>query len=148
MYSSRLHILKLIAIKKYLLKQRMKAGDTRIGFYNSGRILEIHGNGLRQKIIFIKRMKFAFSTGGVLFYHNNGERTIFDTTVAQQGMDAVKEQLYNPLKNLAFGGVLRGKNFIHAGTTEGVYANTDFKGWKLKSKSPAKQHSLALTLLT
>ena len=94
-----------------------------------------------------RKDEISFSTGGVLFYHNNGERTIFDTTVAQQGMDAVKEQLYNPLKNLAFGGVFRGKDFIEAGTTEGVYTNTDFKGWKLKSRSPGKQHSLSLTLL-
>ncbi len=86
--------------------------------------------------------------GGVLFYHNNGERTVFDTTVAQQGMDAVKEQLYNPLKDLAFGGLLSGSNFIPAGNTEGVYVDTDFKGWKLKSKTTAKQHSLNLALHT
>jgi hypothetical protein len=92
--------------------------------------------------------EISFSTGGVLFCHHNGERTIFDTTVNQQGMDAVRDQLYNPLKNLAFGGLFRGKDFLDAGTTEGVYANTDFKGWKLKSKKPAKQHSLSLVLHT
>jgi hypothetical protein len=68
--------------------------------------------------------------------------------VNQQGMDAVRDQLYNPLKNLAFGGLFRGKDFLDAGTTEGVYANTDFKGWKLKSKKPARQHSLSLVLHT
>jgi Domain of unknown function (DUF5703) len=92
--------------------------------------------------------EISFSTGGVLFYHHNGERTIFDTTVNQQGMDAVKDQLYNPLKNLAFGGLFRGKDFIDAGTTEGIYASTDFKGWKLKSKKQGKQHSLSLVLHT
>ena len=92
--------------------------------------------------------EISFSGGGVLFYHRNGERTIFDTTVNQQGMDAVKDQLYDPLKNLAFGGLFRGKDFIDAGTTEGIYANTDFKGWKLKSKKPARQHSLSLVLHT
>ena len=86
--------------------------------------------------------------GGVLFYHNNGERTIFDTTVTQQGMTAVKDQLYNPLKNLAFGGLFFGTDFIPAGNTEGVYIDTDFKGWKLKSKSTNKQHRLKLLLVT
>ncbi len=90
--------------------------------------------------------EISFSTGGVLFYHNNGERTIFDTTVSQQGMDAVKDQLYNPLKNLAFGGSFSGKNFIDAGNYEGVYEQTDFKAWKLKSKQPSKTHSLILAL--
>ena len=88
------------------------------------------------------------SFGGVLFYHNNGEKTIFDTTVTQQGLDIVKEQLYNPLKYLAFGGLLFGNDFIPAGNTEGVYVNTDFKGWKLKSNKPGKQHSLRLYLHT
>ena len=92
--------------------------------------------------------EISFNSGGVLFYHNNGERTIFDTTVAQQGMSAVKDQLYNPLKNLAFGGLLTGANFIPAGNTEGVYVNTDFKGWKLKSKATGKQHQLKLLLNT
>ncbi len=40
--------------------------------------------------------EISFSTGGILFYHHNGERTVFDTTVAQQGMTEVKNQLYNP----------------------------------------------------
>jgi hypothetical protein len=90
----------------------------------------------------------GFSTGGVLFYHNNGERSVFDTTVAQQGMNVVKEQLYNPLKYLAYGGLLHGDNFIEAGSTDGIYEQTDFKSWKLKSKKSVKNHALQLVLLT
>ena len=63
-------------------------------------------------------------------------------------MDAVKDQLYNPLKDLAFGGSFSGNNFSPAGTYEGVYVNTDYKGWKLKSNTAAKQHSLNLYLHT
>ncbi len=92
--------------------------------------------------------EISFSTGGVLFYHNNGEKTIFDSTVSQQGMNSVKDELYNPLKNLAFGGLLTGDNFIAEGETAGTYVNTDFKGWQLKSKTPAKQQQLTLTLHT
>jgi hypothetical protein len=92
--------------------------------------------------------EISFSTGGVLFYHNNGERSVFDTTVTQQGMNDVKDQLYNPLKNLAYGGLLRGDNFVEAGNAEGMYEQTDFKAWKLKSKQPAKSHTLLLALHT
>lgn len=88
----------------------------------------------------------SFGYNGVLFFHHNEEKTIFDTTVAQQGMDAVKDQLYNPLRKLAFGGFLMGKNFLPAGVYEGIYVNTDFKGWRLRNKKPAKQHSLAMAL--
>ncbi|MET0394016.1 MAG: DUF5703 domain-containing protein [Chitinophagaceae bacterium] len=89
-----------------------------------------------------------FSGDGVLFYHHNHASTIFDATVEQQGMAAVKEELYNPLKNLAFGGFLSGKNFIPAGTSDGIYVNTDFRAWKLASRSPSKTHSLSLSLYT
>ncbi|MBC7947410.1 MAG: hypothetical protein H7Y42_05995 [Chitinophagaceae bacterium] len=92
--------------------------------------------------------QISFNSGGVLFYHNNGERTIFDTTVSQQGLDGVKDQLYNPLKNLAFGGLLSGDKFIAAGENEGKYVNTDFKGWKLKSASPGRRHELIWVLHT
>jgi hypothetical protein len=88
----------------------------------------------------------SFSTAGVLFYHNNGERTVFDTTVAQQALNGVKDQLYNPLKNLAWGGLLRGDNFVNAGNEEGIYEQTDFKAWKLKTKLAAKSHALIWVL--
>ena len=84
----------------------------------------------------------------ILFYHHNAAETIFDVIVAQQGMDAVKDQLYNPLSKLAFGGSFSGKNFVPAGTYYGNYVNTDFKAWKIKSKTAAKQHSLSLYLHT
>ena len=90
----------------------------------------------------------SFSAGGVMFYHSNNEKTIFDTTVTQQGMDAVKEQLYNPLKNLFYGGVLRGNNFIANGNSEGVYEQTDFKAWNIKSKQAAKSHQIEWILHT
>lgn len=95
-----------------------------------------------------KKDVIGFASSGVLFYHHNAEQTIFDVTVAQQGMDAVKNELYNPLKKLAFGGVFRGKNFVPAGTYEGIYAGTDYRGWKLESKAKAKQHALSLYLHT
>ncbi|HSC55090.1 MAG TPA: DUF5703 domain-containing protein [Phnomibacter sp.] len=93
-----------------------------------------------------KKDEIAFSGNEVLFYHHNSNETIFDVTVKQQGMDSVKDQLYNPLKQLAFGGLLSGKNFVAGGNDAGMYAQTDFKAWKLKSKTAAKQHALQLVL--
>lgn len=89
-----------------------------------------------------------FNENEVLFYHYNTTETIFDATVAQQGMDAVKDQLYNPLIKLAFGGAFGGKNFVPAGTYEGNYVNTDYKSWSIKSKAADKQHSLNCYLHT
>lgn len=89
-----------------------------------------------------------FNGNEVLFYHHNLSETIFDATVSEQGMDAVKDQLYNPLKKLAFGGSFSGKNFVPAGTDESSFVNTDYKGWNLKSKTAAKKLSLNLYLFT
>ncbi len=87
-----------------------------------------------------------FNGNEILFYHHNTAETIFDATVSQQGMDGVKDQLYNPLKQLAFGGAFSGKSFVPAGTYEGNYVNTDYKGWLIKSITPSKQHELNLYL--
>ncbi len=82
------------------------------------------------------------------FAHQNGPVTIFDATVAQQRMDAVKHRLYNPLKNLIFGGCLQGNHFVLKGTTNGRYASTGYQGWIYASKHASHRHSFTITLAT
>jgi hypothetical protein len=95
-----------------------------------------------------RRDEIVFDDDGVLFYHYNQDKTIFDATVEQQGMDAVKDQLYNPLRKLAFGGFFGGKNFIATKTSDGVYVNTDYRAWTLKSKTVSRSFKLDLYLHT
>lgn len=90
--------------------------------------------------------EIAFENNSVLFVHRNQEPTIFDVTVKNQGMEAVKDQLFNPLKNLTFGGKMLGENLVQAGNYEGKYLDTEYKGWLLKSKSAAKTHSVEIVL--
>ncbi|WP_207422574.1 DUF5703 domain-containing protein [Desertivirga brevis] len=90
----------------------------------------------------------AFEKNGVEFYHQNQPNTVFDVTVKQQRLDSVKNKLFNPLKNLVFGGRLLGDNFIAADTSAGTYINTPFKSWVLKSKAASKKHQLHLVLQT
>lgn len=97
------------------------------------------------KNIYYKADHISFQNNTVLFYHHNRDSTIFDATVRQQGMDAVKSQLYDPLKDLAAGGLLFGPGFREAGSDTGTYVHTDFRAWKLAA-SPAKQHHLYLAL--
>jgi hypothetical protein len=56
--------------------------------------------------------------------------------------------LYNPMKNLIFGGTMLGPNMRPAGKTTGKYIDTDFDGWKLASVSPARSHTIAVYLHT
>ncbi|PTQ95587.1 hypothetical protein C8P68_10592 [Mucilaginibacter yixingensis] len=98
----------------------------------------------------VKTLKdqIAFKNNGILFYHHNLDSTIFDFTVNQEGMDAVKADMFNPLKNLTFGGMMTGKGMKPAGTYTGTYINTDFEGWKLESASPTKQTEITVSLHT
>ncbi len=95
-----------------------------------------------------KKDDISFEKNAVLFYHYNVSPTIFDTTVIEQNLQSVKDSLYNPLRNRCYGGSFYGKNFIADGTSEGMYVNTDFKAWKLKSSEPAKNQELQLALWT
>ncbi|WP_240768533.1 DUF5703 domain-containing protein [Olivibacter sp. XZL3] len=85
---------------------------------------------------------------GILFYHRNGDSTVFDVTVKQQGLDRVKNQLFNPLSNLTFGGYLVGEGMQQAGETSGKYQDTDYKGWCLKSEKLTKKQSIKIYLHT
>lgn len=77
----------------------------------------------------------------VWFFHQNRPQTVFDITVKQQGFEALGRGLFNPLKDLIFGGVMEGDGMTNAGIENGVYLNTPFKAWKIRSKSPsAKAH--------
>ena len=91
--------------------------------------------------------EISFQENRVLFYHRNRPTpSIFDITVQQQGLEKVKDQLYNPLQNLTFGGLMEGTNMKPAGTSSGTYLDTDFKGWKLQSEKAVKSGHLNIYL--
>ncbi|MCY1722017.1 DUF5703 domain-containing protein [Prolixibacteraceae bacterium Z1-6] len=100
------------------------------------------------KGLLIKKDEICFKENSLEFYHRNTGETMFDVVVRQQQMEAVKDQMFDPLKNLTFGGKMSGENFIAYGTSEGKYIDADFKAWSLKSKTPAKKQSLEIYLHT
>jgi hypothetical protein len=85
----------------------------------------------------------------IIWYHRNRSNDlVFDKEIAQQHLDPVKEQFRNPLKDLTFGGLMKGGNMSLNRYVEGNYLNTRFKGWVLKSSLPARKHSLLILLHT
>lgn len=86
------------------------------------------------------------SRNAVLFFHRNPEKTIFDVSVAQQGLESVKNQLYNPLANLISGGKLWGENLFFSHAEKGIYAGTDFQAWVFKSRKPTKNQTFNIAL--
>lgn len=90
----------------------------------------------------------AFADKGVMWYHQNSERTLFDVTVLQESLGGVMQQLWNPLKHLTFGGYMEGSDMVQDGIVSGKYVDTPFKGYRLKSRQAARQHTLRLYLHT
>lgn len=88
------------------------------------------------------------SENKLLFYHRNPEQTVFDVAVAQQGMNEVKSQMMNPLKNLTFGGYLLGDNLAFKGTKDGIYAGTDYRAWEFRSSKASRKHQFCIVLHT
>lgn len=89
-----------------------------------------------------------FENNGVLFYHSNAGETMFDVVVRQQQLEPVKDKLFNPLKNLTWGGLMSGTGFVPAGISSGKYVDTDFKAFGLKTKTASKRIQLQLALHT
>ncbi|MBD0725176.1 hypothetical protein B6A10_08290 [Flavobacterium sp. L1I52] len=96
--------------------------------------------------IFTFKDSISFEKNGVQFYHRNRANTVFDVAVKQQKMESVKEQMLNPLANLTFGGKLFGVNLIADGTYTGIYQDTDFKGYQLKTVKASKKHQFQIQL--
>lgn len=89
-----------------------------------------------------------FHDEGVLFYHRNTGTTVFDKTVLSQGLAPVKDELWDPLKGLTFGGIMRGTDMAPAGVTTGSYAGIPYKAWKLQSRSASRSHRISAFLHT
>jgi hypothetical protein len=93
-----------------------------------------------------RKDNIAFEGNKIVFYHHNRSPNIFDASVAQQAMDSVKADLYNPLKDLCFGGTLIADNFSVAGNADGKYTDTDFRGWKLKNNKSSSSFAISIYL--
>ncbi|SHM84874.1 DUF5703 domain-containing protein [Chitinophaga sp. CF418] len=90
----------------------------------------------------------AFQGNAIVFYHRNRAdvQDIFTYTVLMEGMGAVKDQLYDPLKNNTFGGMMHGDQMIAAGIDSGTYADAAYRGWSLQSKKAVRAQRLTIGL--
>ncbi|MBP7374699.1 MAG: hypothetical protein KA876_06405, partial [Prevotella sp.] len=82
----------------------------------------------------------------ITFFHQNPDTTVFDATVAQQHLSQYRSEMYNPLKNLIFGGRIFGNNLKYSGTNDGVYDHTDYRSYNLCSRTNSKHHELCIAL--
>jgi hypothetical protein len=89
------------------------------------------------------RDQIAFADNDLVSFHRNRNGdSVFDMLVAEQKLESVKDRLWNPLRDLTFGLLLRGRGMVSAGQVQGRYASTDFTGWQLRSAQPSRTHDL------
>ncbi|MGM9475800.1 DUF5703 domain-containing protein [Pedobacter sp. GSP4] len=101
-----------------------------------------------QGIVKTLKDEIDFKQNSIQFLHQNKAETVFDVAVNQQGLAANKAELYNPLKDLIFGGSLQGDDMIAAGNYTGTYLSTPFKAWSLKSRKPSTLANITIALNT
>jgi len=100
--------------------------------------------------VFARRDEIAWSedAGGVVFFHRNRtEDLLFNFILRQQNL-GTDEGLWNPQKNLTFGGMMYGTGMTFSGVCEGARAGTAFRGWTLATEGPVKSLDLKLILHT
>ncbi len=84
---------------------------------------------------------------GLDFWHQNRQHTVFDYTVEREGLNEIKNELYNPIGGIKFGGSVELPEFSFIGTTTGTYASTDYKAWKFNATA-IKQATISISLYT
>lgn len=110
---------------------------------------ELRGNSYKAKQLFpviTYKDEITFNNNNILFYHRNRNDNVFDYTVKMEKMSEVKGQLFNPLKNLTFGGSLQAPGMVAAGTDTGTYMGTAFQSWMLKTKGDVRTQQIEIGL--
>ena len=67
------------------------------------------------------------------FFHHNRTETVFDFTVQRENLQTVSSEIHNPLAGRLMGGTMYAPGFHFSGTTDGVYAGTDYRAWHFAS---------------
>ena len=81
------------------------------------------------------------------FYHQNRSETVFDFTTEREGLQPLKNQIYNPIADRLMGGKMFAQGFIYDGTTKGTYASTNYQAWNYRMERLAST-TIAIELTT
>lgn len=88
-------------------------------------------------------------TSSLIWYHQDrNDEMVIDREAVQQHLGNLKSQLWNPMKNLIFGGELVAKNMKFTGTMDSIYVATKYRGWVYQSIAPSNKINLDVVLHT
>jgi hypothetical protein len=99
--------------------------------------------------VVLRADRVAHEGDAVVWFHANAkDDLLIDKELHQQGLEAIKDRIWDPLRRRTFGGLMKGDGMVAKGIAEGRYAETDFKAWVLASRVPRSTHSLKVYLHT
>lgn len=98
-----------------------------------------------QEDVFIYPDTVRFEGDQLLFYHRNRNDFIFSKTVEFEELTDIKDQLWNPVINRTFGGIIEGTGLVRGQESDGHYIDTDYHAWHLRSQQPRKSFQLSIT---
>ncbi|WP_207532862.1 DUF5703 domain-containing protein [Desertivirga arenae] len=84
----------------------------------------------------------------VWYHQNRNTDMILDREAVQQHLGTIKNQLWNPMQNLIFGGELLAEGMKYAGTTDSIYVANKYRGWIYQSIKPLNNQKIDIVLHT
>ncbi|MGE4586789.1 MAG: DUF5703 domain-containing protein [Mangrovibacterium sp.] len=88
-------------------------------------------------------------SSSLIWYHQDrNSEMIIDREAEQQHLGTQKDKLWNPMKNLIFGGELLAPGMKYTGTTDSLYVTTKYRGWIYESAQPANHQKIDIVLHT
>lgn len=89
------------------------------------------------------------NSSNLVWYHKDrNDEMVIDKEAIQQHLSGVKDQLWNPLKNLIFGGEMIAKGMAFTRTIDSIYVTTKYRGWVYQSIAPANKQNIDIVLHT
>lgn len=74
----------------------------------------------------------------VVFYHqNDNDKNVINRAIRAQGLSEYEAQMYDPMRDLIFGGVMACPQMTYAGTGSGQYAGTEYRSHILSGQGTA-----------
>ncbi len=99
--------------------------------------------------VIMRADRVAHAGDAVVWYHaNDNDDLLIDKELRQQGLETIKDRIFDPLRNRTFGGMMKAEGMVAGDIVEGRYAETGFRAWRLVSRTPRQSHALKVYLHT
>jgi hypothetical protein len=99
--------------------------------------------------VFTRKDTITPQASSLIWYHRNrNSEMIIDREAVQQHLGAVKDQLWNPMKDLIFGGQMLAPGMKFMGTMDSMYVAAKYRGWIYQNAQPIESQQIDLVLHT